>query len=459
MPEHDLTQTLASAEVQWTIAGLGALLLLLVLREVTKIPPQLRVLMATAFVDMVGVFFVVPLVPFYCKRFAEAGDGLFGHALAVGTTIGLVASVFNIAQATSAPLWGRFSDRFGRRPTLLIALAGAAVGFFVFGFADALWLLLLSRIVQGAGGGTVGVIQSYVADSVAPEQRARALGWLSSATNLGVALGPLFGTWAMQLGDVDLVPGDATWQLGSSAPGVAASLLCVLNMVFVWRCLPESHRAAPAQHGHPRSWPAVVDTVARPLQPVSRVLWIYAIAIGASQGSLPLMPMLLNGTVAVTEDEMGTVFAYVGVVSVYARMLLLGRMLDRFGEARVSRIGTVTLAAGLVLLPFADSLASLAVVMALVPLGTALLFPCVTALLSRVAPAEQRGLYLGLQQTYGSIARSVAPNAFGALFDHVARFSAFGAAAGCVLATLPLGIGLHRFSRRAATAPAPAAKT
>ncbi len=140
----------------------------------------------------------------------------------------------------SAPLWGRFSDRVGRRPTLLIALTASGIAYLIFGFADSLLLLFLSRIVQGAGGGTVGVIQAYVADSTAPQDRARALGWLSATTNLGVALGPVLGSFAIALGKRDLMPGPATLQMGHAAPGIFAAALCLINIAFAARYLTES---------------------------------------------------------------------------------------------------------------------------------------------------------------------------------------------------------------------------
>src|SRR5687768_11281839 len=120
--------------------------------------------MVTAFVDMVGLLMVLPLLPFYTRDLG--GSGL---------VVGLLVSSFSIAQLLSAPIWGKFSDRYGRRPALLVGLGAAAMAYIVFAFATSLWLLFLSRLVQGAGGGTTGVIQAYVADTLKPEQRARGL--------------------------------------------------------------------------------------------------------------------------------------------------------------------------------------------------------------------------------------------------------------------------------------------
>jgi MFS family permease len=186
----------------------------------------------------------------------------------------------------------------------------------------------------------------------------------------------------------------------------------------------------------------------RPLAPMSRLLLLYGIAIGAGQGINAVLAHLLNANFRIGEGEIGTVFTYLGAVSVFARVLVLGRLLDRFGEARLARLGTLTLAAGLFALPLAGSLGTLALAVGLLPLGMALTFPCVSALLSRVVPAADRGMYLGLQQTFGGVARIAAPIGFGALFDRCGHAVPFQTAALCVLATLPLGLGLQRFSKQ-----------
>src|SRR4051812_23284491 len=183
---------------------------------------RLSTLIITAFVDMVGLLMVLPVMPFYAR---SLGAG--------GLMVAVLVSSFSIAQLLSAPLWGRVSDRYGRRPALLIGLSASAVAFGVFGLADAVWLLFASRIVQGAGGGTTGVAQAYVADTMEPNDRARALGWLSSATAAGVILGPAIGSFA--------------FTLGPAAPGLVAAGLCLTNVIIAWKWLPESR---PADHPH-----------------------------------------------------------------------------------------------------------------------------------------------------------------------------------------------------------------
>ena len=175
--------------------------------------------MATAFIDMVGLLMIIPLLPFYVKSLGGEGINFLGIHFGIGFITAFIIAAYTVAQLLSAPLWGKFSDRVGRRPTLLIALSAAGIAYLIFGFADSLILLFLSRIVQGAGGGTVGVIQAYVADTTEPKDRARALGWLSATTNLGVALGPVLGSFAIVLGKRDLMPGPSDTRAGTRRTG------------------------------------------------------------------------------------------------------------------------------------------------------------------------------------------------------------------------------------------------
>jgi len=218
MIQPDIAQSFHSPYVRILLGIIAVGLLYILWREVKKIPAKLFTLMATAFIDMVGLLMIIPLLPFYVKSFGEGGVNFLGWHFGIGIISGFIVAAFTFAQLLSAPLWGKFSDRVGRRPTLLIALAASAIAYLIFGFAHSLFLLFLSRIVQGAGGGTVGVIQAYVADSTEPADRARALGWLSATTNLGVALGPVLGSFAITLGKRDLMPGPGTFQIGHSAP-------------------------------------------------------------------------------------------------------------------------------------------------------------------------------------------------------------------------------------------------
>ena len=379
---------------------------------------KLFVLIVTNFVDMVGLLMIIPLLPFYAR---EMGGGSLIVAILMGA--------FTAAQLLSAPIWGRFSDRYGRRPALLVGLTAAGCAYVVFAFATSIWLLLLSRIVQGAGGGTVGVIQAYVADSVEPQQRAKALGWLSAATNVGVAIGPALGSAALKF--------------GRSGPGLAAASLCLINIFFAWRFLRESRDMTEAHEKKPRaSRAAITQVITHPREPAPRLIWIYAIAMGAFAGLMAILALFLADRFGVGKDRIWIFYTYVGVISVVARAGILGRMVERFGEARLSQIGLTLLGTGLATLPLARGYFSLAIAVALIPLGTAFTFPCVTSMLSRVISSRERGLYMGVQQTFGGLARVIIPLWAGFSYDHFGKTVPLFTSAALVLATIALGYGI-----------------
>src|SRR6267154_2516540 len=316
--QQNIAQSFQSPIVRVLLGAIACGLLYVLWREVRKIPAKLFTLMATAFIDMIGLLMIIPLLPFYVKTLGGSGIDVLGLHFGIGIIIGFIVASFTFAQLLSAPMWGRFSDRFGRRPSLLIALGASAIAYLIFGFAHSLLVLLLSRIVQGAGGGTVGVIQAYVADSTDPKDRARALGWLSATTNLGVALGPVLGSFALALGERDLIPGPATLRVGPAAPGIMAAALCILNMIFAARYLTESRDPnEQPQPGEVRrsSSQAIWRVISHSSDPASRLIWIYAIAIGAFQGTFTVLALFLNVRFQVTKETIGYFFMYDGATS------------------------------------------------------------------------------------------------------------------------------------------------
>lgn len=456
--QQNIAQSFQSPVIRIVLGAIAVALLYVLWKEVRKIPAKLFTLMATAFIDMLGLLMIIPLLPFYVKLLGGEGINWLGFHFGIGIISGFIVAAFTVAQLLSAPLWGRFSDRVGRRPTLLIALAASGIAYLIFGFANSLFLLFLSRIVQGAGGGTVGVIQAYVADSTAPQDRARALGWLSATTNLGVALGPVLGSFAITLGKRDLMPGPQTLEMGRAGPGILAAALCLINILFAWRYLTESRNAsdhAPSDTPRPTSWQATWRVITNSSEPSSRLIWIYAISIGAFQGSFSVLALFLNRRFQVTEQTIGYFFMYVGAISVFARVLLLGRAVDWLGEAKLSRLGLILLAAGVCGMPLAKNLGMLGLAVALIPLGTAFTFPCVTALLSRVIAPRERGLYMGMQQTYGGVARIIAPLFFGWAFDSLGERSPYFFSSAFIFATIFLGFGLDKYAKRDTASPPP----
>jgi multidrug resistance protein len=369
---------------------------------------RLAVLIAVNFVDMIGFMIVLPLLPFYAL-----------HLHASPEIIGALIASFSIAQLLAAPVWGRVSDRYGRRPALLIGLGASALAYVVFGFAESIWLLFLSRLVQGAGGGTTGVAQAYVADTIAPADRARALGWLSAATAAGVSLGPAVGSFAAHL--------------GREAPGLVAAGLCLTNMAFAWRWLPESK---PRHEGEakprPPVWHTAWEAVRHPGTGLARLLWIYGIGMFAFSAMTSILALYLGAEFGLDETTIGPIFTYIGILSFVMRSLLLGPIVDRLGEPWTMRTGTLLLVLGLVLYPVPSSLWTLALVIPLVPIGTALLFPSTTSLMSRLADPRELGATMGVAQTFAGLARVVAPLLATAAFQRLGHAWPFYLGGACV---------------------------
>jgi multidrug resistance protein len=349
-------------------------------------PRRLGVLIAVNLVDMIGLMLILPILPFYALDLGARPEA-----------VGWLIAGFAMAQLLAAPFWGRLSDRYGRRPALVIGLSASAIAYLVFAFANSLWLLFLSRVVQGAGGGTTGVAQAYVADTVSSRDRARALGWLSASTNVGVIVGPLIGSLATHL--------------SRQAPGLAASVLCGVNAYFAWRWLPESRRADAAEHPRERKpvWHAAWQVLRHPTRAVSRFVWIYGIGMLAFSCLTSIIALFLQAEYGVTARTIGLVFTYIGVLNIVMRLVVLGPVVDRVGETRAMRFGAAALILGLLAYPAARQPWHLALVIPLVPVGTALLFPATTSLMSRYSERHEVGTTLGVAQTYAGISRVVAP--------------------------------------------------
>ena len=375
---------------------------------------KISVLIGIGFVDMLGFAMIFPLLPFYALRL-NAEEWVIGW---------MIAS-FSIFQLAASPLWGRFSDRFGRRPALIAGLFASAVAFVVFGYATTIWMLFLSRIVQGAGGGTTGVAQAYIGDAVPPRERAKALGWLSAATSAGVMIGPAIGSLA------------TNW--GHEAPGLIAGGLCLINVLFAWRWLPETNPSRRTQDGETLPRPklrsireTMWEVIRSPGLDVPKLIWIYAVGMLGFMSMTAVLALYLESDFGVTERTIGLFFVYVGALSVIMRALILGKLVDWLGEAKVMRIGAISLAAGLALLPVPHSIVLLAPVIALIPIGTACLFPSVTALVTQKAPDDERGQVLGVQQTFGGVSRVIAPIWATAAFQGLGTGVPFFIAAGVV---------------------------
>ncbi len=377
-------------------------------------------LIAVAFVDMLGFAMILPLLPFYALDLNNSPQ-----------LIGVIIAAFSMAQLMSAPLWGRVSDRYGRRPALLIGLTASTISYIVFGFANTFWLLLASRFIQGAGGGTTGVLHAYVADTVPPEDRTRSLGWLSAATSAGVMIGPVIGSTA------------AYW--GQWAPGLVAAGLCLVNIMFAWGWLQESSGANDESRTKKRQpvWHTAWTIVRYPARTISRLVWIYALGMLAFSAFTSVITLYLGFEFAITERNIGYVFLYLGSLSVIMRSLLLGPIVSYFGETWTMRLGAISLSIGFLSIPFATQLGILLVLMSFMSVGTALTFPSTTALTSRWTEKSELGTTMGTAQAFAGMSRTLSPLISTLLFQQLGHTSPFFAGAVCSAVVVILSLQVN----------------
>jgi len=397
---------------------------------------RMSVLMAVAFVDMIGLMLVLPLLPLYALKLN-----------ATATLIGFLTASFPVAQLLASPVWGRVSDRYGRRPALIVGLTASALAYIVFGFAGSLWLLFVSRFVQGLGGGTTGVAQAYVADTMPPHERAKALGWLSAATSLGVVIGPVVGSFAARG--------------GQAAPGLVAAALCLCNVAFAWKWLPESrvlpsHMTSASGRFVPPPEPrpvlhAVRDVVLHPGRPAALVIWIYAVAMLAYNSAPAVFTLYLSWRFGVDVTNIGWFFTVFGGVGVLMRAFVVGPVNDRFGEVRTMRLGAALYALGYALLPLATSIPAFLGFQVFLPLGTALLFPATSALVSHRTDQHEFGLMMGVQQAMRGVASVAGPIWAGFAYQYLGPRVPFFACSVIIACALVLA------TRVSPTEPVPAA--
>ena len=365
----------------------------------------IAILFMAVLVDMMGFGIVIPVLPFYAL---EMG------ATAVEVTL-LIAS-FSAMQMAATPVWGRVSDTRGRRPLIIAGLFASAVSYLIFGLANSLVLLLLSRIAAGAAGGTISVAHAYVADTTKAEERAHGMGLIGAAAGIGVMIGPAVGGFFSEI--------------SLSAPGYFAAALCAANGIAAIFLLPESRskesRSATrkGQTATIRGW---LRTLASP--PLSTVLGVYFLGITSFTAMTALLALYFEAEFGIGAREMGFMFAISGGVTVVVRGVLLGRLVRRFGEIATVRTGAVSLGLSLLLVPLVPSFTWALAVVPFYAFGAGTMFPAIATLTSFASDADSQGSVLGGSQFIGGLGRVVGPLWAGFLFQSVTTAAPFTAAA------------------------------
>ena len=363
--------------------------------------PEILVIFLTIFVSMVGFGIVIPVLPDYGRNepFRMSAPAL-----------GWLTGIFSLVQLFTAPLLGRWSDRIGRRPVLLLSTLGSAIGYFVTGAAVAPWMLFLGRIIDGASGGNVAAAQACIADMTRPEERAKYMGLIGAAFGFGFMLGPALG------GVLSL------WH--HSAPFYFAGGLALVNAWFIKTRLPET--LTPEKRLHPAAPAPLSEVFADGRGRTISLLLLAGLLSTTGFAFVHLLFSLFCGDhLGYSRAEMSFAFAYIGVLGVVVQGGLLRRLMKRPIEKPLILTGALLMATSLWLLPRVHGTPGFLAVTALMALGNGLIVPTLTGLLSRSASGHAQGRALGLNSSAGSLGRFLGP----------------------MLAALPLPLGFSEFAR------------
>lgn len=369
--------------------------------ETTRQKGALYVLLLTVFIDMVGFGIIIPLMPFWAKH--------FGASPAVVTLMFTTYSAFSFLFSF---IWGWVSDRWGRKPVLLLSLFGSVMSFAWLGFAEALWMLFAARALGGVFGANVAVAQAYIADVTAPEDRAKGMGMIGAAFGLGFVLGPAIG---------GILAGSDSANPDFRTPFFAAAGVSFLAVVVGFFLLREPARRADT---------AVPRGMAERFRGFAVVMAHPGVAIPITIAVLLMFVMAgLESTFALWTDEAhgwgprknGYFFAYIGVLLVIVQGGLVRVFAKRWGEARSIPLALAAMTIGIGMIPWCDTLPLILVSGAFIALGFGLGNPMLNSLISRNAPADIQGAVLGANQSAQSLCRIFGPALAGGLFGAFGR--------------------------------------
>jgi MFS family permease len=386
---------------------------------------SLLVLFLTVFMDLIGFGMVIPFLPFYAREY---------HAS--GFVVGAIVGVYSIMQFFFAPVWGRLSDRFGRRPVILMSLTASVTGYLLFAFSRDLTFLFISRVIAGAGGANIGTAQAYITDVTAPEERARYMGLIGAAFGAGFILGPPLSVAAWTIG--------ARFHVHDNLlPGLVAAGLSLIALAIAFVSLGESKP------------PDLVPRGTRPPQ-FDRKIWreVFSHAMLAAATSTLFLTLLgVSGMeTSVTlhardrfhfaQKDLAYFFLFMGIVVVVIQGTLIGKFANRIGEKSLVVIGTIAFTIGFAAVPSIWRVPLLYGVAFFIAIGQGLTYPSLTSLISKAAPPRDRGSILGLATSVGSLARFVGPILSGYLYDLAGARGAFYGAALLTLASCAIAMSL-----------------
>jgi len=386
----------------------------------------LFIIFTTIFVDLIGFGIVLPVLPLYAQTFGASP-----------LTIGVIVASFSLMQFFFMPIWGRVSDRIGRRPVILWSLVASAISYLIYGFAHSLVVLIVSRIFAGIAGATISTAQAYIADVTTTENRTKGMGLIGAAFGLGFIFGPVIGGILSESGRVlqyiagtlqgGMFEGFARWLDVQSAaigvgvrfdiPAMFAAVLCLGNAILAYFRLPESlpleHRNIQAMRTVSRK--VLFHALFRPYLGILLLLiFINTFSYANIYGTLPLFT---GQTMQLSTLENGYLFAFMGLITTVMQGGFIGRLTKIFGERLLLFLGCLSIMVGFTLLAFSSTVAMLTYAIIFLSCGTGMSNPVIPSLISQESDPREHGSMLGISQSFSSLGRFLGPSWGGLTYD------------------------------------------
>lgn len=433
----------------------------------TPPPPRtlsLGVIFLTLYIDLIGFSVIFPLGPDLLTHYlnAEGHTGalgwLLGHTESLARSLGrdnaftavlfggVLSSFFSILQFIFAPFWGAISDKRGRRGVLLMTVAGTALGYLVWVLSGSFWLFLLSRIVTGAFSGNLSVATAAVADVTTRAERAKAMGIVGAAFGLGLVTGPMLGALTAHVNLLERHPSLARFGINPfSVPALIALGMCVLNFFWIQRRFKETLTpAARAEARDPRirnPLAAILGLDNAAVRRANLVAFVYSVAFVAMESSLTFLAAERFGY---TARQNGWLLGFLGLCSIVTQGYIVRKLLARVEETRVLSSGLIFSALGLILIGFATAPWLLYVGLAFLAIGSGLVNPATTGLISLYSSPQEQGRVLGIFRSLGSLSRAITPILAGVTFWLLGSRSVFVAGAAFAVGAYALSLALPK---------------
>lgn len=361
-----------------------------------NVKSPLAIIFLVIFIDLLGFGILIPILPTFAVKEIGMGE----------SAIGIIIAVYSLTQFIFTPLIGGYSDRHGRRRIILITLFLNALGYIIFAYSHSFTMLLISRVVAGIGGSSIGVALAYTADLTTKEERSKGMGFMGVAFGLGFVFGPLIGGWLAEYGYFITGIGSASFSI----------LALILSFFLLRESLPPEKRNMDAKR---KLFDAAgfINVITKPVTGIVIILFFLVIfSVANIHGTFAL---LANQYYGLTDLHVGYLFAILGTVSVIIQGVFIGRLTKRYTDVQIIAGGSFFLTLGLGLLPYGTNFTGLILVCVLLSFGTGSLQPILLGLISKVTSEKEQGTVLGVNQSASSFGRMLGPLWGGFSFEYL----------------------------------------